>query len=54
MKHSGEQLKILTEMLESEVIKPTLDKVFIFEDAQKALEYAEVGRAKGKIILKLK
>ncbi|RAS81866.1 NADP-dependent oxidoreductase [Priestia endophytica] len=54
MKHSGEQLKILTEMLESEVIKPTLDKVFIFEDAQKALEYAEAGRAKGKIILKLK
>lgn len=54
MKHSGEQLKILTEMLESEVIKPTLDKVFIFEDAQKALEYAETGRAKGKIILKLK
>ncbi|SNT58891.1 alcohol dehydrogenase [Bacillus sp. OK838] len=54
MKHSGEQLKILTEMLELEVIKPTLDKVFIFEDAQKALEYAEVGRAKGKIILKLK
>lgn len=54
MKHSGEQLKILTEMLESEVIEPTLDKIFIFEDAQKALEYAETGRAKGKIILKLK
>ncbi|MED3712440.1 NADP-dependent oxidoreductase [Peribacillus frigoritolerans] len=54
MKHSGEQLEILTEMLESEVIKPTLDKIFIFEDAQKALEYAETGRAKGKIILKLK
>lgn len=54
MKHSGEQLKILTEMLESEVIKPTLDKIFIFEDAQNALEYAEMGRAKGKIIIKLK
>ncbi len=54
MKHSGEQLEILTEMLESEVIEPTLDRIFIFEDAQKALEYAETGRAKGKIILKLK
>ncbi|MGM0890225.1 MAG: NADP-dependent oxidoreductase [Bacillota bacterium] len=54
MKHSGEQLEILTEMLESEVIEPTIDKIFIFEDAQKALEYAETGRAKGKIILKLK
>ncbi|MED3892949.1 NADP-dependent oxidoreductase [Peribacillus frigoritolerans] len=54
MKHSGEQLEILTEMLESEVIEPTLDKIFIFDDAQKALEYAETGRAKGKIILKLK
>lgn len=54
MKHSGEQLEILTEMLESEVVKPTLDKVFIFEDAQKALEYAESGKAKGKIVLKLK
>ena len=54
MKHSGEQLKVLTEMLESEEIKPTIDKVFIFEDAKKALEYAETGRAKGKIIIKIK
>ncbi|WP_262511966.1 zinc-binding dehydrogenase [Flavobacterium cheongpyeongense] len=31
-----------------------MDKVFPFEQAQQALEYAESGRAKGKVVLKMK
>jgi alcohol dehydrogenase len=54
MKPSGEQLSIITDLIESEKIKPVIDRIFPFEDAQKALEYCESGRAKGKIILKIK
>lgn len=54
MEPSGEQLQIIANYIEAGKIKPVIDKVFPFEDAQKAMEYAETGRAKGKIILKIK
>ncbi|MGZ9869946.1 NADP-dependent oxidoreductase [Priestia endophytica] len=54
MKHSGHQLEILTDLLEQKNIEPTIDKVFGFEDSIKALEYSETGKAKGKIVIKIK
>ena len=54
MKPSGEQLKIITELIESGKIKPVIDRIYPFEEAQKALNYSETGRAKGKVILKIK
>ncbi|MFJ5624880.1 NADP-dependent oxidoreductase [Peribacillus loiseleuriae] len=54
MKPSGEQLKIITELIESEKIIPVIDREYPFEEAQKAMEYSESGRAKGKIILRIK
>lgn len=54
MKHSGEQLTLLTNLLESEIIKPVIDKTFSFNEAKQALAYAETGKAKGKVIIKLK
>jgi alcohol dehydrogenase len=54
MKPSGEQLRIIANFIETGKIKPIIDRVFSFENAQKAMEYAESGRAKGKIILKIK
>ncbi|WP_102275605.1 NADP-dependent oxidoreductase [Cytobacillus massiliigabonensis] len=54
MKPSGEQLRIIANHIEAGKIKPVIDKVFPFEDAQIAMEYAEAGRAKGKIIVKIK
>lgn len=54
MKPSGEQLRIIANFIEAGKIKPIIDKVFSFKDAQKAMEYAESGRAKGKIILKIR
>ncbi|MNN78401.1 hypothetical protein D3C81_1949540 [compost metagenome] len=53
MKPSGTQLEIITRLIESGKIKPVIDKIFPFADAQKAMEYSETGRAKGKIILKM-
>lgn len=54
MKPSGEQLRIIANFIETGKIKPIIDRVFPFENAQKAMEYAESGRAKGKIILKIR
>ncbi|WGT39459.1 NADP-dependent oxidoreductase [Lysinibacillus sp. 1 U-2021] len=54
MKPSGDQLRIIADLIESGKIKPVIDRTFSFEDAQKAMEYAESGRAKGKIIVKIK
>lgn len=54
MKPSGEQLRKIANFIETGKIKPIIDRVFPFEDARKAMEYAESGRAKGKIILKVR
>ena len=54
MEPSGEQLRIIADYIESGKIKPVIDKVFSFGDFHKAMEYAESGRAKGKIIIKIK
>lgn len=54
MEPSGNQLRIIADFIESGKIKPVIDRVFPFEDAQKAMEYSEEGRAKGKIVLKIR
>ncbi|KLA30549.1 NADP-dependent oxidoreductase [Bacillus cereus] len=54
MKPSGDQLRTIAKYIEAGEIKPVIDRVFPFEDAQKAMEYSEAGRAKGKIIVKIK
>jgi alcohol dehydrogenase len=54
MKPSGRQLEILSKFIESGKIKPVIDRIFPFAEAQKAMEYSESGRAKGKVILKIK
>ncbi|WP_242212447.1 NADP-dependent oxidoreductase [Bacillus cereus group sp. BfR-BA-01383] len=54
MKPSGDQLRTIANYIEAGKIKPVIDRVFPFEDAQKAMEYSESGRAKGKITVKIK
>ncbi|HDX9703696.1 NADPH:quinone reductase [Bacillus thuringiensis] len=54
MKPNGDQLRTIANYIEAGQIKPVIDRVFPFEDAQKAMEYSESGRAKGKIIVKIK
>ncbi|PFN02467.1 NADP-dependent oxidoreductase [Bacillus cereus] len=54
MKPSDDQLRTIANYIESGKIKPVIDRVSPFEDAQKAMEYSEAGRAKGKIIVKIK
>jgi NADPH:quinone reductase-like Zn-dependent oxidoreductase len=54
MKAHGEQLSKITALIESEIIKPVIDKIFPFEKANDALSYVENGRAKGKVVIKIK
>lgn len=51
---NGYQLEEITKLIESGVIKIVLDKVYPFEQTNEALAYIERGRAKGKVVVKIK
>lgn len=54
MRAEGNQLSQITRLIESGIIKPVIDKVFPFEQTNEALSYVETGRAKGKVVVKVK
>ncbi|MFS0919577.1 NADP-dependent oxidoreductase [Brevibacillus sp. 179-C 1.1 NHS] len=54
MKPSGEQLKVLKEFIDEGLIKPIIDKVYHLKDAGQAFNYLESGRAKGKVVIRIK
>jgi len=54
MKANGSQLRKITELLESGSIRPIVDRVFPFASTNEALAYVEAGRAKGKVVVKVK
>ena len=54
MRAQGEQLRQITKLVDSGVIKPVMDKVFPFEQTNEALAYVEAGHAKGKVVVKVK
>jgi NADPH:quinone reductase-like Zn-dependent oxidoreductase len=54
MKANGDQLREITSLIESGVIRPVVDRVFPFESTNEALAYIEKGRAKGKVVVKVR
>jgi len=54
MKADGEQLNEITKLIEAGIIEPILDKVFPFDKTNEALSYVESGRAKGKVVIRIK
>jgi alcohol dehydrogenase len=54
MKADGQQLSEITSLIEAKVIKPVIDKIFPFDKTSEALIYVESGRAKGKVVIKIK
>ena len=54
MRAEGEQLAKITTLIEAGEIKPVIDKVFAFDSGNEALSYVESGRAKGKVVIKIK
>jgi len=49
----GAQLEAVTRALEAGQVKPVIDRVFPFDQAIEALEYAAAGRAKGKVMIQV-
>jgi len=54
MKANGSQLREITRLIEAGAIRPVIDRVFPFEATNEALAYVEAGRAKGKVVVKIK
>ncbi|MEI7188182.1 NADP-dependent oxidoreductase [Dickeya dianthicola] len=49
----GNQLTQIGKLLETEQIKPVIDKVFPFAETKDALAYLAQGHAKGKVVIKM-
>ena len=54
MRAEGQQLSKITTLIESGMINPVVDRVFPFENTNDALTYVETGRAKGKVVIRLR
>jgi alcohol dehydrogenase len=54
MKANGKQLAEITTLIEAGIIRPVMDKIFPFDQTNDALSYVESGRAKGKVVIKIK
>jgi alcohol dehydrogenase len=54
MKANGQQLREIARLVETGAIRPVIDRVFPFESTNDAMAYVESGRAKGKVVIKVK
>jgi len=54
MRANGHQLGEITRLIEAGAIRPLIDRVFPFESTNAALAHVETGRAKGKVVVKIK
>ena len=54
MKPKEKQLEEITALIEAGSIRPVIDRVFPFAETNEAMSYVEGGRAKGKVVVKMK
>lgn len=54
MRANGAQLKSLASLYDSGALRPTVDRTFPFDEILDAMTYVEAGRAKGKVVIKVK
>src|SRR6266566_486916 len=50
-KANGGQLTEITSLIDDEIIRPVVDRVFPFASTKEAMAYVEAGRAKGKVVV---
>jgi NADPH:quinone reductase-like Zn-dependent oxidoreductase len=51
MRASGAQLDEITKLIDTNVLRPILDRAYPFDEAPQALAHVESGRSKGKVII---
>ena len=54
MRANGDQLREIASLIDSGIIRPIVDRIFPFESVKEALAYVEQGRAKGKVVVKMR
>lgn len=54
MRANGEQLGKIASLVDQGAIRPVVDKIFPFEQSRQAVDYAAQGRAKGKVVIRVK
>src|SRR6266852_8459015 len=54
MRASGNQLRQISSLIETGAIRPVVDRVFPFESTKEAMAYVDKGRAKGKVVVKVR
>jgi NADPH:quinone reductase-like Zn-dependent oxidoreductase len=54
MRANGDQLSEITSLIEEGTIRPVVQRVFAFESTQEALDFVGKGRAKGKVVIKVR
>jgi len=54
MRANGDQLREIGHLIDSGIIRPVVDRVFPFESTNEAMAYVERGRAKGKVIVRVR
>lgn len=54
MKASGNQLRELGSLIDSGAIRPVVDQIFPFASTNEAMAYVDKGRAKGKVVVRMR
>jgi len=54
MRANGDQLADIAALIDAGIIRPVVDRVFPFDATNEALAYVETGRAKGKVVVKVR
>ena len=54
MRAQGSQLQEITRLIDAGAIRPVMDKVFAFDATNEAIAYVDTGRAKGKVVVKVR
>lgn len=54
MRANGDQLGEITSLIDAGIIRPVVDRILPFESTQEAMAYVETGRARGKVVIKMR